>query len=245
MVVSRRIGWLTSIKWRFSRCERLTARDPRTWIYDRAVDVVGLRRFHRNLGRGLLGRRIERSSLPFARDRWVKAAASEEIDFAVTARRRADVSAWSDERARLPVDPEWGPGWHLGVLPLVDGGTAVSLVVSHLIVDAIAFGQAVADAVEGKTHDLGYLPAGSRPRSRALREDLRQTVKDLPDMAHAVAAVARRARRDRNELRSSIKAAPASPRTADRRSGGGRTFRDRIIDLTEWDARAKYSWCEQ
>ncbi|WP_264020301.1 acyl carrier protein, partial [Mycolicibacterium setense] len=35
------------------------------WIYDRAVDVEGLRRFHRNLGCGLLGRRIERSPLPF------------------------------------------------------------------------------------------------------------------------------------------------------------------------------------
>jgi mycoketide-CoA synthase len=81
-----------------------------TWIYDRAVNVDGLRRFHRNLGCGLLGRRIERSPLPFARDRWVLSPASEEIDFAATSRRRADVSAWADERARLPIDPEWGPG---------------------------------------------------------------------------------------------------------------------------------------
>ena len=29
-----------------------------TWIYDRAVDLDGLRRFHANLGFGLLGRRI-------------------------------------------------------------------------------------------------------------------------------------------------------------------------------------------
>jgi hypothetical protein len=41
-----------------------------TWIYDRARDIDGLRRFQRNLGYGLLGRRIERSPLPFARDRW-------------------------------------------------------------------------------------------------------------------------------------------------------------------------------
>ena len=130
------------------------------WIYDRAVDVDGLRRFQRNLGCGLLGRRIERSPLPFARDRWVKAAASEDIDIAATPRRRADVSAWADERARLPIDPEWGPGWHLGVLPLEDGGTAVSLVASHTIVDAVGLGQAIADAAEGRTRDLGYPPAG-------------------------------------------------------------------------------------
>ena len=124
--------------------------------------LMGLRRFHRNLGCGLLGRRIERSPLPFARDRWVKAAASEDIDIAATPRRRADVSAWADERARLPIDPEWGPGWHLGVLPLEDGGTAVSLVASHTVVDAVGFGQAIADAAEGRTRDLGYPPAGSR-----------------------------------------------------------------------------------
>jgi NADPH:quinone reductase-like Zn-dependent oxidoreductase/acyl carrier protein len=209
-----------------------------TWIYDRAVNVDGLRRFHRNLGHGLLGRRIEPSPLWFARDRWVLSPASEEIDFSATPRRRADVSAWADERARLPIDPEWGPGWHLGVLPLKEGGTAVSLVASHLIVDAIAFVQAIADAAEGKTHDLGYPPTGSRPRSRALREDLRQTVKDLPDMAHAVAAVARRARRDRNELRSSIKAAPASPRTADADHAVDIPALTVLIDLKEWDARA-------
>jgi polyketide synthase 12 len=210
-----------------------------TWIYNRPVDVEGLRRFHRNLGRGLLGRRIERATLPFARDRWVVAAESADIDFAPTPRPRAEVNAWADERARLPLDPEWGPGWHLGVLPLVDGGTAVSLVASHTIVDAIAFGQAIEDAAEGRTREFGYPPAGSRTLRRALREDLRQTVKDLPDVAHALGAVARRARRDRQELRSSMKAAPPSPKT----SNGDQTVEvpalTAYIDLAEWDARAK------
>ena len=126
--------------------------------------------------------------------------------------RRADVSAWVDERARLPIDPEWGPGWHLGVLPLEDGGTAVSLVVSHTVVDAAGFGQAIADAVEGRTRDLGYPPAKSRTLRRALREDLRQTVKDLPDMAQASVAAARRIWPDRKGFTSSVKAAPPAPR---------------------------------
>ncbi|WP_234785602.1 hypothetical protein [Mycolicibacterium mucogenicum] len=199
-----------------------------------------MRRFHHNLGHGLLGRRIERSALPFARDRWVLSPPAPDIDFAATARPRADVSAWSEERARLPLDPEWGPGWHLGVLPLEGGATAVSLVASHLIVDAIAFGQAVADAVEGRTHDLGYLPPASRPRSRALRDDLRQTVRDLPDMAHAVAAIARMARREQGELRPPAKAAPAAARRpvdADHKVDvPGLTAQ---IELSQWDMRAK------
>ncbi|BCI79224.1 hypothetical protein MTY66_08490 [Mycolicibacterium sp. TY66] len=208
-----------------------------TWIYDRAVDVAALRRFHHNLGHGLLGRLIERASVPFARDRWVRSPAAPDIDFAVKARPRAAVSAWSDERARLPLDPERGPGWHLGVLPLEGGATAISLVASHLIVDAIAFGQAVADAVEGRTHDLGYLPARSRPRGRALREDLRQTVKDLPDMAHGVAAVARIARRGASESAPQAKPAPPSKAGSDQKVDvPGLTAQ---IDLSAWDARAK------
>jgi mycoketide-CoA synthase len=210
-----------------------------TWIYDRAVNVDGLRRFHRNLGYGLLGRRIETSPLWFARDRWVLSPTTEDIDFSATPRRRADVGAWVDERARLPIDPEWGPAWHLGVLPLEDGGTAVSLVASHMIVDAIAFGQAIADASEGKRLELGYPTAGSRTRGRAVREDLRQTVKDLPDVRQAAGAVVRRARRDRQELKSSIQAAPLSPGTASYDPVVHLPALTASIDLAEWDARAK------
>ena len=41
------------------------------WVYNRAVDIDGLRRFHHHLQRGRLSRRIERSPLPFGRHRWV------------------------------------------------------------------------------------------------------------------------------------------------------------------------------
>ncbi|OBG28373.1 type I polyketide synthase [Mycobacterium sp. 852002-51057_SCH5723018] len=210
-----------------------------TWIYDRAVNLEGLRRFQRTLGRGLLGRRIERSALPFARDRWVLAPAPEDIDVAATPRPRAELTTWADERVRLPIDPEWGPAWHLGVLRLEDGGTAVSLVASHTIVDAIAFGQAIADAAEGRTHELGYPPAKSRTLRRALREDLQQTVKDLPDVGRALASVARRARRDAKELKSSIKAAPPAPTTAGVDPVVEVPAVTAYIDLAEWDARAK------
>ncbi len=210
-----------------------------TWLYDRAVDLEGLRRFHRNLGCGLMGRRIERSPIPFARDRWVKAPASQDFDIAASPRPRAEVSAWADERTRLPIDPEWGPGWHLGVLPLDDGGTAVSLVVSHTVVDAVGFGQAIADAAEGKTRDLGYPPARSRTLRRALREDLRQTVKDLPEIGRASAVAARRIWPDRKGFTSSVRAAPPPPKSV----GSDRVVEvpalTAYIDLADWDARAK------
>ncbi len=41
------------------------------WVYERPIDMAGVRRFHRNFGYGMAGRRIERSPLPFGRYRWV------------------------------------------------------------------------------------------------------------------------------------------------------------------------------
>jgi hypothetical protein len=187
---------------------------------------------------GLLGRKIERSPIPFARHRWVASPAPEDIDFAATPRRRADISEWADERARVPIDAERGPGWHLGVLPLEDGGAAVTLVVSHNIADGRAVLRVIADAVEGTTPDLGYPPARSRTPSRAFREDLRHTVKELPDMAKAVGAVVRRARQG-DDFTSSTKGATPGPRTA----GSGQAVDVPVLtaffDLADWDARAK------
>src|ERR1700722_11426942 len=105
------------------------------WLYNRPVNIDGLRRFHRNLGYGLVGRRVECSPLPFARDRWVYSRGPEDVEIAQTPRPRSDLMAWTYELARRPIDPEYGPSWRLGALPLEDGGTAVSLVASHTVVD--------------------------------------------------------------------------------------------------------------
>jgi mycoketide-CoA synthase len=72
-----------------------------------------------------------------------------------------------------------------------------------------------------------------------LREDLRQTVKDLPDIKQAAGAVLRRARRDRQELKSSIQAAPLSPRAASYDPVVELPALTASVDLAEWDTRAK------
>lgn len=176
-----------------------------TWVYDRPVDVDGLRRFHANLGHGLLGRRIERSPLPFGRDRWVAAPGPDTLEIGTSDRAREDVWVWADERVRLPIDPQTGPSWHLGVQPLTDGGAAVTLVVSHSIGDAMAINLAVMDAARGVRRDLGYPPPGSRPRGRSMLEDGRQTLRDVPEMARAVASAVRVARSERDGLATSVK----------------------------------------
>jgi len=157
-----------------------------TWIDNRPINIDGLRRFHRNLGHGLLGGRIERSPLPFARDRWVYWPGPDDIEIAETPRPRADLLAWSNDRARLPLDPEYGPSWHLGALPLEDGGTAVSLAASHAVIGGLGIIQAVADAASGRTRHLGYPRPGSRTRRQAVLQDARQTVASTPNTQEAL-----------------------------------------------------------
>jgi len=205
-----------------------------TWIYDRAIDVDGVRRFRDYLGRGLLARRIERSPLPFARDRWVVCRRPPTLDIGTESRARADVGLWADERAQVRIDPERGPGWHLGLVPLENGGGAVSLVVSHCVADGVAVALAVEDAAKGRVRDLGYPHPRSRTRTRALLEDTRQTAHDLPAVVRAVFATAAVARRHRHGVATGSPAREAYGTVA--------TILPSLtiyIDLVEWDGCAK------
>ena len=208
------------------------------WVYEHPVDLDGLRRFHRNLGHGLLGRRIERSPLPFGRYRWVSSLGpSSDLDIAERARPRAELIDWADERVQLPIDPERGPGWHLGVLPLTDGSTAVSLVVSHCLVDGSGVAATIGDAINGNVHDFGYPPPRSRSRLRAVVSDARQTVQDAPEAARAVVGIAKLLLSRRQDT-----ARPAAPRPAAVPSDDFNVVIPATsihIDLDDWDARAK------
>lgn len=212
------------------------------WVYEHPVDLDGLRRFYHNLGYGLLGRRIERSPLPFARDRWVRDRWPADLDIAERARPRAELSDWVDERAQRPIDPERGPGWHLGVVPLTDGSTAVTLVASHCLVDGLGVIEAVADAAIGNTRDLGYPPPSSRTRPRALAQDARQTVRDASQVARAVAAAAKMARRPDPDAPSTK---PWRPHAVQGTHGDEQDERVVVpavavhIDTDDWDARAR------
>ena len=208
------------------------------WLYQHDVDLDGLRRFNRNLGHGLLGRRIERSPLPFARPRWVVDRGASDIDVAECARPRAELSDWADERSQLPIDPEWGPGWRLSVLPLTDGSTAVSLVLSHYVVDGLGLAIVTADAALGNTYDLGYPSPHSRTRRRAAVQDARQTARDAPEVGRALVSAARLARRARQDPARSAASRPVALSAGE---GDDVVVVPAVsiqIDLDDWDARA-------
>ncbi|OBB90178.1 hypothetical protein [Mycobacterium sp. 852002-40037_SCH5390672] len=210
------------------------------WVYDRPVDIDGLKRFHHHLGRGRLARRIERSPLPFGRHRWVSPSEQPGLEIVAMPRPREGFDTWCDEQASERPDAELGPGWRLAVLPFTDGGAAVSLVITHCLSDGVGLCEAVADAASGRDDATRWPAAASRRRWRALREDARQTARDTPDVGRAVVAAARLARAGRRGPGTS-----ASPPTKQPAPFAGPdesiTLPTATIffDAEEWDARAR------
>lgn len=209
------------------------------FVYEDAIDIDGVRRFNHNLGYGLLGRRIERSA--FGRYRWVANHVPADIDIVNRPRPRAELSDWADERSQLPTDPESGPGWHVGVLPLTDGSTAVSLVVSHYLIDGFGLALVIADALLNNTLNLGYPEPHSRTRLRGLVQDVREASRDAREAGRALGVAAKLARRRRQDSASS-----SESRSVAVQAGKGADDESVVmpvitmhIDANDWDARAK------
>lgn len=213
------------------------------WIYDRPIDIDGVRQFHDHLRRGRLSRGIERSPLSFGRHRWVATDNSTDLEVVETPRPREEFDDWLDEQINTPLDCEHGPGWHLAVLPFTDGGSGVSLVVSHCLIDGVGLCEALADAALGRDDPISWPAAASRGHWKALRQDAWQTVRDIPAMARGVVAAIRLARRSREGAEA---AAPATPPTTT--SPAPAAVSDEsisvpmatiLVDADEWDSRAE------
>ncbi len=205
------------------------------WIYERPVDLDGVRRFHEGVGHGLLGRRIERSVLPFGRHRWVSAPGPQsELDFA-RPRGRDELGRWIDERASLPLDPEFGPAWHVGVLPMTDGSTAISIVISHCVSDGGGALRSMVNAMNGRTLDYGYPLPSSRSRGQAFGDDLRDTVRGLPEVGRTVVEAVKQATRRRGEFSRSGGAKPVVGGPDHQVFTPSATV---CVKLDDWDRRA-------
>ncbi|OBI41793.1 hypothetical protein [Mycobacterium sp. E796] len=223
---------------RFEEATNVTSVGQCVWVYNRAIDLDGLRRFHRHLQRGRFSRRIERSPLPFGRHRWVSPSHESELEIVATPRPREEFDAWLREQAATRLDAERGPGWHLAVLPFIDGGAGVSLVGLHSLADGMAGCLAVVEAACGYDGAIDWPAEGSRRRWQALREDARQAARDLPSVGRAMVAAAAAARLAR---RNRVGAAPAGHRPVPVAVDGPITIPTAtfFIDADEWDARAE------
>ena len=219
----------------FGRAAGVTNLLQCVWVYDRGIDIDGLRRFHLQLHRGLLSRRIERSPLPFGRHRWVSANRQPELEIVATPRPREEFDAWLDEQANVPLDAEHGPGWHLAVLPFSDGGAGVTLVVSHCLVDGVGLCEALADAASGNQDPVSWPAGASRRRWQALGEDTRQIVRDIPAIGRAGVAAAQFARRQRGAAGKAAAPAVLAAEADERVTLSTATI---FVDADEWDSRA-------
>ena len=210
------------------------------WVYEHPVDMEGLRRFHYNFGHGLAGRRIEPSILPFGRHRWVSSLGPPApLRVYETVRPRAELGDFLDEHAQIPVDPEFGPAWHMGVQPLDDGATVVSLVGSHCIGDGGGAMLTVFESVTGQLRDLGLPQPRTRSSLQALRTDLRQTFRDLPELGRSIKSAAKQAYQKRSELRRSGKSAAAHLDAASAKENLLVPAIWAFIDAAEFEGRAK------
>lgn len=207
------------------------------WIYQHPVDIDALRRFHQNFGYGLYGRLIERSPLPFGRHRWVSACGpSTRLNIGVGVRDSAEVGDWIDEHAQLPIDPERGPGWHMGVQFFTEDTTVVSLVLSHCLADGGGALRTIAEGVNGERRDLGYPPPHSRSRLRALAADAGQTLRGAPEVARVLASAAKVAVRRRHDI---ARSRPPRPSVVDGDRNVVLPSVTIFVDIPDWDARAE------
>ncbi|TMS53799.1 hypothetical protein E0T84_10880, partial [Mycobacterium sp. DBP42] len=168
------------------------------WVYDRPIDIDGLRRFHGHLVRGRLSRCIARSPLPFGRSRWVKADNVSGLEIVESARPREEFDDWLGEQVNFPLDSEQGPAWHLATLPFTDGAAGVSLVISHCLTDGVGLWEAMADAALGHDDPISWPEAASRGRWQAIRQDAGQTVRDIPAIGRAIVGAIQMGRQGRN-----------------------------------------------
>ena len=139
------------------------------WRTADLVDPARLDGLHNALRRGPLGRRVVRSGVPGARDRWQISTRAHPLDMASAPLGVDEILPWADGRG-AGLDPRVGPGWRLAAAPLTDGGTVVALTCSHVLADArglvIAVEEALATAGNGTNPEPGPT-RGNRPGGTA------------------------------------------------------------------------------
>ncbi|HTX97527.1 MAG TPA: wax ester/triacylglycerol synthase domain-containing protein [Mycobacterium sp.] len=227
----------------FERAAGVTCVLQCVWVYNRTIDIDGLRQFHNLLQQGRLSRRIERSPVPFGRHRWVSPNDHSKLEIVQTPCAREGFDAWVVAQANTRLDTERGPGWHLAVLPFTDGGAGVSLVVSHCLTDGVGLCEALADAATGHHNSVDWPAAGSRRRWQALAEDTRQSARDTAAIGKAVLAAAQFAGRHRGRAGSAtvpVSQQPAVPPAPTAGADERVTLSTATIfvDAKEWDSRA-------
>lgn len=178
---------------------RLTRRNQLmqcVWIYEREVDLAGLRRVCQRLADLPCNRLIEPSPLPFGRPRWVRESRTAPVHSSDDVLPRSSLMSWANRHAQTPLDPVSGPAWHVSHQRFSDGSSAVSMVGSHLIFDGVGTLAWIEEAIagsdgsgsDGRGGDVrwDFEPRQARHPLTGAIADAWQALRDLPETMQAL-----------------------------------------------------------
>lgn len=165
-----------------------------TWHYPHALDAGKVNQFNEQLGRGLLGRRIQKSPLPWGRHRWVANPVPAPVTWFSDPLPSAQIPTWRSELINLPIDPEAGPGWRIAVQPIEGGGSVLSLLISHTLADGKAGVEAIAEALAGQQLNPAFSTAVWRWSPARILNDSLESLKAMPDVYRALKALVLKSR---------------------------------------------------
>ena len=161
------------------------------WVFPHSLDESVVEQFNERLAQGLLGRLLQRSPLPWGRHRWVANTVPAPVTWFRDPIPPEALPTWRSSLMDLSVDPECGPGWRLVVQSLSDGGTALSLLISHTLADGTAAIQAISDAVADRKVTPGFPAASTRWSLDRLVRDSLESTRALPDVWRALKTMSR------------------------------------------------------
>ncbi|OZE97641.1 hypothetical protein CH300_26025 [Rhodococcus sp. 15-1154-1] len=140
------------------------------WRFTGPIDSEVLDSTWRNLAGGPIDRAVHRVSVPGARDRWVRAASTLPLLRGARAIAVHALAEWMEERAAVPLDPTNGPVWQLAYTDLETGGSALSLVASHVVGDGGALTSAAIAALRGPSDPDDFASAFDTAPTSDLRD---------------------------------------------------------------------------
>ncbi|MGN7132066.1 hypothetical protein ACTHQY_02210 [Rhodococcoides corynebacterioides] len=203
------------------------------------------------LAHGGFGRRIVRTRVPVARDRWVRSDRPPTVYAEPTVVDEDAVGAWLDRRLRdVELDPAAGRGFTVEYAHTRSGRVVLTLLVSHMIADGHAVHDALRDArrsVENRLGSVRGLPTASEVSGwSGVRGDLADAASQVPAIVRATAVIARagvRAVLGRSAAAAPVSDAPegvgaAVDRPAPPQRDADTTLAVVDIPREQWEARA-------
>ena len=186
-----RLAWVDQLAYELFMATRRSQLVQCLWLYDRDVNVAAVKRSIALLSDSAFNRHIEPSSLPFGRPRWVRPVGNPvELMEEAQLLPRSALLDWANRHARLPLDPLRGPAWRMALQRFDDGTTALSAVVSHLLLDGKGGLSVLEAAARGLDLPSPYQRQDARSRIAALIQDIVQVLTDAPRSLRALGQLA-------------------------------------------------------